>query len=188
MINKKEVTQENFDMLLKWLHPDPETAGQKYENIRQRLIRLFVGRGCFEAEELADETINRVIHKLPQLIDNYIGEPTLYFYGVADKIHFEWLRKEKKKRDLQFPDTNYDNEPEPEMEYECLETCLEVLPTGHRELIIGYYTEEKRTKIEYRKQLAQNLGITISALHLKTCRIRAKLLQCMQNCISTRNI
>ena len=189
MAKEDFLSQESFDVLLRWLDLNREAAGQKYEKIRQRLIRLFVGRGCPEAEDLTDETINRVTNKLPQLIDNYVGDPTAYFYGVADKIHLEWLRKEKKKRNLQFPDnTAQEDELDSEREYECLETCLKVLPTGQRELIVGYYTEEKRSKIENRKKIAERLGITISALHIKTCRIRAGLLQCVQSCIASMKL
>jgi hypothetical protein len=45
------------------------------------------------AEELADEVINRVSKKLPQIVDIYVGDPALYFYGVARKVHREYLRK-----------------------------------------------------------------------------------------------
>lgn len=93
-MKENTITQESFDTLLGWLDHNREIAGQKYEKIRQRLIRIFAGRGCFEAEELADETINRVTLKLPQFVETYIGEPALYFYGVADKIHHEWLGKQ----------------------------------------------------------------------------------------------
>ena len=53
------LTQELFDTLLDWLDPDRERAGHRYETIRLRLIKIFTSRGCPEAEELADETINR---------------------------------------------------------------------------------------------------------------------------------
>ncbi|HEY0047746.1 MAG TPA: hypothetical protein VGB68_00565, partial [Pyrinomonadaceae bacterium] len=63
MDKENVINQENFDVLLNWLDRNREIAGQKYEKIRRRLIRIFLGRGCFEAEELADETINRVTRK-----------------------------------------------------------------------------------------------------------------------------
>ena len=58
------LTKEAFDALLGWLDPNREVAGQKYEVIRRRLITIFSCRGCAEAEDLADETINRVASKL----------------------------------------------------------------------------------------------------------------------------
>jgi RNA polymerase sigma factor (sigma-70 family) len=182
------ITKENFDALLDWLDINREAAGQKYEKIRQRLIRIFVCRGCFEAEELADTTINRVMIKLPQIVGKYIGEPTLYFYGVADKIHLEWLRKQKKVKHLELTETdNYaESEPESESEYECLEDCLKKLSTSERSLIVNYYSEEKKAKIELRRRLASELKITVNALQVKTCRIRAGLQECVQNCVSAK--
>ncbi len=58
------LTQAALDSLLAWLDPDRDRAGAKYEAIRTRLIKVFVCRGCPEAEDLADETINRVASKL----------------------------------------------------------------------------------------------------------------------------
>ncbi len=92
---KKEwfLTQEAFDALLAWLDPDREAAALKYETVRLRLIKIFACRGCSEAEDLADETINRVTSKLPEIQASYTGEPARYFYGVANKIHLEYTRR-----------------------------------------------------------------------------------------------
>lgn len=178
-------------MLLKWLDGNREIAGQKYEKIRQRLIRIFLGRGCSEAEALADETIDRVTHRLPQLVADYVGEPPLYFYGVANKIHLEWLRKQKKISSLllqRLPET--DNHAETESEtakYECLETCLAVLPDEQRRLIVEYYRNEKSAKIETRRKLAEKDGISVNTLQVKMFRIRARLKGCLQKCIAEKS-
>ena len=188
MAKETVITKENFDALLDWLDQNRESAGQKYEKIRQRLIKIFSCRGCFEAEELADSTINRVMLKMPQLSANYTGEPTLYFYGVADNIHHEWLRQQKKVKKVELDETDGlgEIEPESEGEYECLESCLKALSADERELIVDYYKEEKRAKIELRRKLAKKLGITVNALQVKTCRIRANLQICVQNCVSLK--
>ncbi|HEX8735715.1 MAG TPA: RNA polymerase sigma factor [Pyrinomonadaceae bacterium] len=179
------MTQENFEALLNWLDRNREIAGQKYEKIRQRLIRIFLGRGCHEAEELADETIIRVTRKVPQVIGNYAGEPALYFYGVANKIHYEWLRKQKKINSL--PVTETQLETESGAEYECLETCLETLPAEERRLIVEYYRDEKTAKIENRRELAKKSGISVSVLQVKAFRIRARLKKCLQKCLAEKN-
>jgi DNA-directed RNA polymerase specialized sigma24 family protein len=146
MAKENIVTQEKFDLLLSWLDRNRETAGQKYEKIRQRLIRILIGRGCFEAEQLADETFDRVTRKLPELAGNYTGEPSLYFYGVADKIYLEWLRQQKKIKQLRLPQNDARDKTALEIEYECLETCLEKLSAEQHRLIVGYYKEEKPRK------------------------------------------
>lgn len=174
-------------MLLSWLDRNRETAGQKYEKIRQRLIRILIGRGCFEAEQLADETFDRVTRKLPELASTYTGEPSLYFYGVADKIYLEWLRQQKKTKQMSLPET-VDEDKTAEMEYECLETCLEKLPHDQRRLIVGYYKEEKSAKIENRRKLADFFDMTANALQVKTSRIRAQLRECLRNCIAEKSL
>jgi RNA polymerase sigma factor (sigma-70 family) len=187
MVREDIITQENFDVLLNWLDGNREIAAQKYEKIRQRLIRIFIGRGCFEAEALADETFNRVTGKLPQIIENYVGEPALYFYGVADKIYLEWLRKQKKIKQLQMPENDSKDLIRLEMEYACLENCLENLPAEQHRMIVEYYREEKSAKIKNRQQLAKNLGISANALQVKASRIRSQLKDCVRNCIAEKS-
>ncbi|MDQ3798125.1 MAG: RNA polymerase sigma factor [Acidobacteriota bacterium] len=197
MTKENAVTQENFDLLLNWLDRNREIAGQKYEKIRRRLIRIFLGRGCAEAEELADETINRVTQKLPQVAASYVGEPTFYFYGVANKIHLEWLRRQKKAIHLPLSERNNHSEIESDAltkeaettaaEYECLRICLEALPGDDRRLIVEYYEEEKSVKIEKRRKLAEECGISLSTLQVKAFRIRARLKGCLQKCLAGKN-
>src|SRR5829696_877563 len=121
----RTLTSEGFDSLLEWLDPDRERAGAKYEEIRRRLIKIFMGRACSSAEDLADETINRVISKLSEIKSDFRGEPARYFYGLANKVHLEYLRK----RPLQ-PSGTWDAPASArvELEFQCLEQCLGTLP------------------------------------------------------------
>lgn len=190
MIEKNPVTQENFDALLNWLDLNREAAGEKYEKIRRRLIGVFRGRGCGQAEELADETINRVTLKLPQIAENYIGEPVLYFYGVADNIHHEWLRRQNKEGKVPLFSDNRTTENETEAgretEYECLETCLETLPAAQRRLVVEYYRYKKIVKVEYRRKLAEESKISSNALQIKMHRLRALLHDCVRDCTAKK--
>src|SRR5215471_19931644 len=95
MLMKKDwvLTQDAFDQLLEWLGPDREHGALRYEEIRRRLIKIFVCRGCRAAEELTDETIDRVTSKLVDVAPGYKGDPALYFFGVAHKVHLEYVRK-----------------------------------------------------------------------------------------------
>jgi len=179
------ITQESFQTLLGWLDSNAESAAEKYERIRQRLIRLFVGRGCYEAELLADRTIDRVTVKVPQIISDYVGEPAAYFYGVAHNIHLEWLRNQRRQREAPFIDLTAEKEEEEEegAEYSCLESCLEKLPHDAREMILEYYRDEKRAKIARRKGLAEKLGVSMGALQIRASRVRAKLSNCVNDCV-----
>ena len=185
MPENASITQEGFKILLGWLDTNDESAGEKYEKIRQRLIRIFVGRGCYEAEILADRTIDRVIAKVPQISSGYVGDPAAYFCGVAQKIHLEWLRSQKRQRET----TLIDNLTAPVAddegdEYSCLETCLDKLPQESRQMILEYYRGEKRAKIDRRKELAEKRGISIGALQIKASRIRSRLSSCVNDCVN----
>lgn len=174
-------TQEAFDSLLNWLDPDRERAGQKYETLRLKLIKIFACRGCREAEELADETINRVTSKVAELAKTYQGDPALYFYGVAHKLHLEYLRKTRLPQ-LPPPPPPPPDETDTEA-YECLDECMSQLPTETRELLLRYYQEDKQAKIDNRKLLARELEIGVNALRIRVHRIRLQLQKCVQSCL-----
>ena len=177
------LSQESFDTLLKWLSPNRDQAGQIYEEIRQRLIRIFSARGCNEAEDLADETMNRVASKVLEIGDTYSGEPARYFYAVANNVHLEFLRR---KLPTHFPIVD-DDSMEVEDRFRCLEKCLTALTPENRDLVIQYYQDDKQAKIDRRKLLAKRLGIAPNALRIRACRIRASLLKCVEECLGSKD-
>jgi DNA-directed RNA polymerase specialized sigma24 family protein len=180
---KWDLNQGSFDRLLAWLHSDREKAGKRYEEIRRRLIKIFACRGCYEAEDLADETINRVARKAEEIVETYSGDPALYFYGVANRVRMEYLRKKPAPPPPPPPPPSLPQPGEEEREYECLDRCMQQLTSSNRELVLQYYQEEREAKIENRKRLSQQLGIGINALRLRAFRIRETLQQCVQNCL-----
>ncbi len=125
MTIKTEITQDSFERLLDWLDADREQAGRKYESIRSRLILIFYQRGCHLAEELADETIDRVARKTANLLGNYRGEPALYFYGVAKNIFLEYTRKPKSAELPAAVTQEKTGSEDIEDYYQCLEECLQ---------------------------------------------------------------
>jgi DNA-directed RNA polymerase specialized sigma24 family protein len=64
-----------------------------------------------------------------------------------------------------------------------LEQCMKALDSNERSLIVNYYQGELRSKIENRKAAAQKLGVSMNALSIRACRIRAKLENCLQKCL-----
>jgi DNA-directed RNA polymerase specialized sigma24 family protein len=67
---------------------------------------------------------------------------------------------------------------------DCFDKCLEELPPDNKQLIMEYYQEEKRTKIDLRKQLAEQLNIPMNALRIRAHRIRKSLEECIQHCLA----
>lgn len=179
-----ELTEEAFNKFLAWLHPDRDQAAEKYEAIRYRLIIMFRCRGCAEAEELADEAINRVIKRAQEMANTYKGNPIPYFITVANHLYVEHVtnRPTHSVLAVDLPDlANPDSEDE--QDYECLERCMQRLPPKDRNLILQYYQEDKQAKIDHRRKLAKEMGIGINALRIRAHRIRVVLQQCMDECL-----
>lgn len=170
------VNASAFDTFLRWLGPDPETAGQKYESIRSRLIMMFLARRCVCPEELADATFERVAQKLTHVTDSFTGDPALYFYGVAKKIYLEYQRKITAAHSGTnfFYESRTDNEELEDM-LKHLDEALNTIPKSDRELILRYYSGNKRRKITERRALAHQFGLRPNALRLRVFRIRREI-------------
>lgn len=182
MVRESDINQKEFEKFLNWLDTDKELAGQKYESIRFRLIKIFYARGCYTAEELADESIDRVIKKINKIAETYEGDPTLYCYGVARNVFLEYTRRPKTE---ELPDIIIQAETdstETETDYQCIRKCLGKLKPEQRRLIISYYKGKKRDKIMRRKEIERELKITNESLRIRVFRIKKILYECIQNC------
>lgn len=188
MTGSAALTQNDFDRLLSWLDTDRERAAQKYREIHSSLVKIFSWRGHHDAEELADEVMNRVAPKAEELSATYVGDPALYFYGVAKKILLECERREAHlplNSDVNVVD-NSAREGEGEegaRMRECLQKCLRKLEPEDRRLILSYYQKSKQAKIDYRRALAEEWGVAPNALRVRVYRIRAGLKSCIKDCL-----
>ena len=177
----REITSELFENLLEWLGPTRDEGALKYEAIRNRLIAILLKKGCTDPESLADETVNRVTLKLPEIRETYVGNPLWYFISVSRLV---WLESLKNK------EFSYENVPErvvqPQIDFarECLRQCLKQFSVEQRNLVLDYHMNIKRAKIELHRQLAEELGLTTNALRLRTHRIRAALEKCVIACLN----
>lgn len=174
------ITQEQFDSLLSWLNADREVAGKSYEAIRSSLVKTFVLYGFNDAEDLADETINRVMSRLPDIVIGYTSEPAYYFHGVARNI----IRERRRRREISGEGVEVVVEPqaEPSEKSVCLGHCLRTLSASKRNLILEYYLYEGVRKIEHHKDMAVELKITTGAIRNRAHKIRSNLADCMREC------
>jgi hypothetical protein len=177
-----DITSELFEMLLAWLGPTREEGGKKFEAIRNRLIKIFLKRGCSDPENLADKTLNRVALKLPEIKDTYTGDPLWYFIAVARMVRLEALRVKEISYDF-VPDQVTVN-CSPDAARECLQECLGLLPVDDSDLLLDYYLNVKRAKIELRRNMAQELGLSASALRVRAHRIRVIVEKCVLHCLN----
>jgi DNA-directed RNA polymerase specialized sigma24 family protein len=183
--------------MLAELHPDIERAGEQYEKIRQKLVKLFEWRGCVHAEECADETFNRVAQKICEGTSIWTDDPYSYFHGVALNVLREyWRNAEQTAKTLeevaQIQDVSVDpedlllretEEMKKERLLECLNRCMQKLPPESLHLITKYHQGEETLDKARRKELAQSLGIPLNALRIRAYRIRIVIEECVKNCL-----
>jgi DNA-directed RNA polymerase specialized sigma24 family protein len=175
------LTQEMLEQLLSWLDKDRDIAGKRYEEIRFQLINIFIARGCLISEELADKTIDRVARKVKDIAGTYVGNPALYFYGVAKMVYLEYVRA----KSVLLPNVPFYSEKNSEQMYECLERCMDKLSPANRELILEYYGQGQ-TNEDQRSKLAVQTALERNALWVRAHRIREKLRGCVIECLKNR--
>lgn len=186
----RTLTREAFERLLVAFDADRDSAAQKYEIMRQKIIEFFEARGTDASPDYADETFNRVARRITE--GEEIKDLNSYFYGVARLIWLEFLRaRDKESIPLELaPVPIAINVAEVEAERHqqeqrliCLENCLSKLSPANSDLIVEYYREEQGLKIEMRKRQAERLNTTINGLRLRASRIRAELAKCVHSCV-----
>jgi DNA-directed RNA polymerase specialized sigma24 family protein len=167
------------------LDTDRDRAAQKYETIRASLIRIFIAKGCSDAEDLADEAFSRVAKKLPEIRDGYVGEPAYYFRGVARNL----IHEVRRRREIATEVVPVDWIPVPIRSslYDCLLRCLKFLAPAKRELILDYHVYEGHDKIEFHRIMAEELGISEGALRGRAFHLRAELERCVLECTQNLN-
>jgi DNA-directed RNA polymerase specialized sigma24 family protein len=178
------LTEGAFATFLSGLDPDPDRAGEKYEALRESLVKFLDWRGARSPEELVDEAFNRVARKLEE--GETIQDVPSYCHGVARLVFLQSL-EHPRNRTVELDEAQPIAAPEPEPEIvdtrrECLAHCLHELPADSRQLITEYYRSERRAKVDLRAALAARLGIPLNALRSRAQRIRDKLEQCVMRC------
>jgi len=189
---KPAVSQVAFGRLLEWLDEGVDSHGERYVEIRRRLVSYFERRGRAAANELADETFNRIGRTLEQRGEIAVMPPARYCYVVARFVLLEDIRRERRYVPFDEPrlaasesdrirvDASDDGQALNELRLDSLDRCLQKLKPEQRELIVEYYRDTGREKIERRRDLAKRLGITMNALGIRAFRIRDALMECVQ--------
>jgi len=187
------LTREDLDGFLARLDPDRQRAAEKYKSLRRKLAKLFECRRAPCAEDLADETIDRVVRKLNQ-ID--IHDVSIYVFGVAQNVLRESLRATTKNVSLdELPagvltvnpiedEKRRSEEHDLATRLECLDQCMRFLPAAERSLVIGYYEKRKSENIRHRREMAEQRGTSLGNLRVQAHRIRGKLAACVARCLA----
>ena len=180
----RRTASTGFVRLLARLDPNPDRAAAEYERLRITLERFFEWRGAWPPEECADETLDRLAHKFEvETIDNVYA----YARGIARLVLLEWQRRPAAVPIDQLPRADASVAPAPENDSDdatlgCFDRCLASLADESRALVLDYYVDDRRAKIDNRRRLAQRLGLSESALRNRVHRVRNRLERCIRTC------
>jgi RNA polymerase sigma factor (sigma-70 family) len=185
-----------FQKFLDWLDEGVDSGGEKYLELRHRLVAYFDRKNCVSAEELADETLTRVAEKFQEKGGITNLSPAHYCYVTARFVFLEYLRRaehrhisleEQVDAGQRGLEPAVKPQPDPiaaanEKMLDCLDRCLKRLTSEESSLILEYYQGEQQEKIQRRAQIAMRLGVSANALSIRACRIRNKLEAWVRSC------
>ncbi len=192
------LTHGAFQKLLDWLSEGAGDSGQKYLEMRRKLVKYFDRKNCQSPDELADKTLDRVARRLEEEGSITGVMPDKFCFTHAKHVSQEEYKRKQKLGQVSVDDLpvsgplaenpevvaklNEEREDQ-EKRLDCLKRCAQELAPGERELIIRYYQGKGRGKIKNRQALAASLEISIEELRVRACRIRQKLKLCVEKCI-----
>jgi hypothetical protein len=180
-----------FTRLLRWLDDGTDSQGERYLEMRRRLVAYFDRRNRPAPDILADQTFDRISRTLEESGRIRVTPPARYCYVVARFVLLEDIRAAERTipfdetRSLirsDVPSRTATNEESSQQLLDCLSRCLARLKPADRDLIVEYYRDAKRQRIDRRRSLASKLGITMNALGIRTWRLRASLEACVGAC------
>ena len=179
-------TRTAFHHLLTLLDTDIEQAAKRYEELRSKLTRLFEWRRVPEPEVWADEALERMVHKPKSGAAVPTEKVAAYLNGIAHHVFQEVLRDRYQRQEalerLAHESPGFAVQTRATTREEALErmqACLEKLSPDERMLIVRYYEGDQQARIENRKVLAEELGISPGNLRIRCLRIRGRLEACL---------
>lgn len=176
------LTSGAFDRLLAILDEDRDAAAVAYGQLRQRVVGLLRWWGATDPDGLADLTLDRAARKLDEGASVARGDFGAYVRGVARMVFFEAARQPRPVGLVGEP--LVESAAAEQAPLDCLDDCLAMLDAGDRRLVLRYY--DGRDHSTERRQLARDMGITPTALRLRTHRLRIRLEGCVSSCLKRK--
>ena len=181
-------TRPGFVQLLAWLDDGADSQGERYLEIRRRLVAYFDRRNRPAPDLLADETFDRIARTLEEDGHIRVTPPARYCFVVARYVMLEDLRRANRYIPLDETRTQPPSGRGAEEDVDrgralaCLDRCLDQLKSHDRTLIVEYYRDAKKARIDRRRDLAAALDVTMNALAIRAWRLRSGLETCVTGC------
>jgi DNA-directed RNA polymerase specialized sigma24 family protein len=177
----RQITADNFAALLGALGDTSQERGIQYETLRSKLIFFFARRSLQFPEDLADEVLDRLAHRIAEGVD--IASPPAFALGIARYVAQEQSAKQIHSQDVD--EAFWNNVPahlitqNEEEEISRMERCMKKLPRSEARLLRSYYLAATDNSMQIRKSLANDLGISANALRQRVFLARQNLRECM---------
>lgn len=155
---KPSLTHRTLDALLDQLAPRRSEAAQRYEVLKTKLIRFFAWRGAENAEELADDSLDRMASKILEGLRLTGADLSRYALGIARRVYSESQKRKQRQteslgRRPQHPDPKARARTEALLQR--LDVCLEQLSEEQRRLILRYYEGDGGDRIHHRRRMEE---------------------------------
>jgi len=171
------LSADSFSRLLAMLHADREQAAIRYEELRERLVRVFCWERAIDPEALADEALTRLARRLDE--GEEIRNPAAFLNGIARNLIKEERHLRQRMEPLQdFPAAVTNDDVE--RNHAALEACLSSWEPDKRRLLLAYYQGDQAARIQNRQRLAAELGLELNALRNRALRLRDRLESCIR--------
>src|SRR5262245_27830064 len=182
---KQSLTDESFDSLMRFLDPDRDHAGEKYELLRLKLTQFFRARACSAAEDRVDEVFDRLTRKIVE--GEEIRNITGYCLGIARLVWLEALRAPHAHQ-VPFDElpviSVVEDDTDRKLRLGCFNQCLGEIPEADVALLVAYCSSEHGSLSEVRRKMAEQLQIPLNALRIRVHRIKSKLIECFDECLA----
>jgi DNA-directed RNA polymerase specialized sigma24 family protein len=181
----QSITAADLARLLARLSADDARAALEYERLRRTLVKFFDWRGVWPPDEYADLAIDRLARKLAE---TPVDDVWNYAHGIARLLLHEHRRRpealsiESAGDPPASPASSASGEEERLLN--CFDRCLAELPADSQSLMLQYYQGERSEKIANRRRLATALALSENALRSRVQRLRDRLEDCVQACVS----
>jgi DNA-directed RNA polymerase specialized sigma24 family protein len=187
--SKQGLRAGDLRALLDRLGAEPQESAERYEQLRRKMINYFLWEQCENAEDLADECLDRVARKLEDGVE--IQSPSGYMAGVARIMVKENRSRRQREQAVMEEFSNriaHTGEAEDiEQAVRDLEECLKNFSPSQRSLLLRYYEGDHAQRILIRARLAEELNILPNALRNRAMRLRTLLETCMTTRIARRD-
>ena len=173
---------EHFNRLLTFLCPDdPDEAGRRYLRLHKKLEGYFRTRGVADTAAAADETMDRAGRRIAEGAE--VPNVDNFCMGIARFIIKEGWRFDTRESTafLQFLEQNEHVTAEQIDRFSLMKLCFEQLPESDRDLLNSYCAALRgQARAKHRRELAERLNRSVSALRIRVTRLRQDLEDCLK--------